>query len=149
MKDETRKKRAAEKLAALFGLEAPVEPTKDERVNAATISREAEAVLLYVEDRNKFQTKPCKVCGLMFAVNRGSIGYCSDSCRKRALAALGLDWNPLSRTPEDRWGPMTGGPEPLVVPPSVLPILPEETQPQESTLLENLDVDELLASLGE
>ncbi len=116
MKDDVRKAR----LAKLLGMELPVEPTPQERQLAGTISREAEAVLLYTENRNAFQVKNCKVCDEKFAVNRSSIGYCSDICRGDALGAMGIAWDPNARTLADRWSVRTGGPEPLVIREKVL-----------------------------
>lgn len=116
----------AARLAALFGLEAPKQQTLQEKREAATLSREAEAVVLYASNPVGFKRVNCKVCSKDFAVNRGNIALCSDECRKIHLGNLGLEWDPKGRTPEDRWSTQTGGPEPLVVPPPALELLDTE-----------------------
>ena len=118
----------AERLAALFGLEAPKPPTAEELRRSGDMAREAEAVILFTEDRAKFIQRPCRVCLRVFAVNRSHISCCSDDCRGVRIAELGLEWDPKGRSPEERWSTQTGGPEPLVVPPTVLELL-GETQP--------------------
>lgn len=129
MKDDARKR----KLAALFGMDVPKPPTKQQIIDKDSISREAEAALAYADDPKRMIQRECKQCGLVFAVNRSCIAYCSDVCRQHALSAMGIDWNPKSRTPEDRWSAQTGGREPLTVPPKVLELLKATIQ-QELTM---------------
>lgn len=112
------------RLAALLGLEAPKEPTRTEREHAIQVSREAEAVIMYATTPQGFKERDCKTCGHRFAVNRASIAFCSDLCRREHLGSLGIDWDP-NRTPEDRWNFRTGGLEPLVVPPAALTLVQE------------------------
>lgn len=150
MRAETR----AAKVAALFGLEPPKAPSPAELRRKANVSREAEAVILYSEERSKFLEKMCKVCQRIFAVNRSHIAFCSDDCRSVHINdVLGLEWSPTGRSPEERWTPQTGGLEPLIVPPVALELLrltpdqefPQET-PVESEEESHLDSD-FLASL--
>lgn len=114
----------AERLAALFGLEAPKPPSPAELRRKAHVSREAEAVILYVEEPAKFLERECRICHRHFAVNRSHIAFCSDDCRSVHLNdVIGLEWSPTGRTPEERWSAQTGGPEPLIVPPAALTLV--------------------------
>lgn len=100
------------------------------------ISRQGEAVLLFLESPAKFTTKQCKRCGEYFGTNYRSVGYCSDNCRARAISEqLGVKWDWL-RPEEERWG----GEPPLVIPPAAIKKLQEFTlffaaipQPQNQT----------------
>lgn len=141
----------AERLAALFGIEAPKPISGAEYRRRANVSREAEAVILYAESPAKFLERPCKTCQRIFAVNRSHIAFCSDFCRGEYLNnVMGLDWDPNGRTPEERWTPQTGGIEPLIVPPHVLPLVQErfparvETAPTQDEF-DLPDIDALLA----
>ena len=129
MKAETKKAR----LAALLGIDLPKPKTKAEIQAAGTVSREAEAVILFGMHPKQFIQKECAQCGLVFAVNRTSIAVCSDECRKHYLwFKYKIVWDPNARSVEERWQPQTGGPEPLVVPPAVLPTLVAAVQAQEN-----------------
>lgn len=92
MKNETKKARLAEMLG--ISLPDPVEGPK--------VSREAEAVLAYVEKPSDFRTKNCKICLERFSHSYGAVAYCSDRCRAKALAEIGISWNP-DKKPEERW----------------------------------------------
>lgn len=78
-------------------------------------SLEAEAVLAYVDNPKSFLRKVCKRCEEPFLANFQSVAYCSDHCRSRALAQLGVQWNP-HRSMQDRW---RGNP-PMIVPAAAL-----------------------------
>lgn len=123
MSDEIRKQRLAEALGIEYV--PPVADTPEVKEAKALASREAEAVLLYTENPKKFVEKMCLECHRPFAVNRTSIGYCSDACRKVALEARGLIWNVSADDPKERWSSGRAGPEPLTVPPVVLELLRE------------------------
>lgn len=129
-----KEQKKAERLAALFGIEAPKVPTGNELRESESVSREAEAVIAYFEAPAKFTERMCRICERIFAVNRGSIAFCSDTCRGVHIReVMGIvDWDPKQRTPEDRWSSQTGGPEPLLVPPPALelvrPLLPSTEQ---------------------
>lgn len=102
-----------ERLAALLGIQVPPEPTPEEIRENESKSREAEAVIAFVENPNGFKERDCNNCGKQFAVNRANVAYCSDHCRKVALESKGLRWNP-EKTPEERWGvnePLTVSPQ--------------------------------------
>lgn len=116
----------AERLAALFGIEAPKKASPLELRRKANVSREAEAVILFAENPERFLQRECRICKRHFAVNRSHIAFCSDDCRSVHLNdVVGLEWDPNARTPEERWASQTGGPEPLIVPPAILPTLLE------------------------
>lgn len=137
-----------ERLAAMLGIEVPKPPSPAEARRRANSSREAEAVILYAEQPSKFLEKECRICHRHFAVNRSHIAFCSDDCRSIHINdVLGLEWSPTGRTPEDRWSAQTGGPEPLIVPPVVLPLLKQRQDvPPSNDFLPSLDdIDALLA----
>lgn len=122
MKDETRKRKLAELLGIPY--EPPKPPDPKEELRKETVSREAEAVVLYMEDPAKFITRLCRVCHQPFGVNRASISCCSDRCRQDLLSeTYGLDVDLSLRTPQERWTHNTGGREPLIVPPPVIKLL--------------------------
>lgn len=116
MKAETAEKR----LAKLLGLEdkleelTPKEPTAEEKV----ASHEAEAVLRFMYDPDRFTTRSCKNCELSFTVDYPCVAYCSDRCRKVALHEIGIEWDP-TKSPYERWQ----GTVPLTVPPQALEIV--------------------------
>jgi hypothetical protein len=159
MKKETKDEKRKKQLAELFGIEehlpeVPVQETPKEVKTKNDISREAEAVLFYIYDSRKFIQKECGFCGYTFVVNRGNVAYCSDNCRRRNLARIGITWNP-DKDSSERWDFR----EPLVVPPQVLehlePYLQKENEDQavNSQIQETVEespaqtVDDLLASL--
>jgi hypothetical protein len=83
-----------------------------------------EATLLYFSLKGQGFTKQiCPECGREFAY-KYKIGNfkmkCSNSCRRTALAKIGIEMN-LFKTPEERWvGPeSTQGVIPLIVPPDM------------------------------
>lgn len=120
MKPETR----ARKIAELFGIDVPKPPSPQEIARRNNRSREAEAVILFHENPEKFLQRECRVCRKTFAVNRANISMCSDDCRSVHINdVIGLEWSPTGRSPEERWKPQTGGQEPLIVPPAALALL--------------------------
>lgn len=83
------------------------------------ISRQGEAVLLWLESPAKFTTKICKrpECAQPFGTNYRSVAYCSDNCRaKHTSELLGVKWDWTRATEEERWG----GEPPLIIPPAAL-----------------------------
>lgn len=114
--------RAMEQLAKMLashGIEDKV--IEDVRESAPThrdaISRQGEAVLLFLESPAKFTTKYCKrpVCGEPFGTNYRGVAYCSDNCRSKHMSDLiGVKWDWLRATDEERWG----GEPPLIIPPA-------------------------------
>jgi hypothetical protein len=87
----------------------------------------AEATLYFLQGGAKdFEKKNCLWCGSEFRVATfatcrsgpyGPVAYCSTPCRKRALSAIGIKWDPL-KTPAERWQRI-----PMVVSPEVLSVL--------------------------
>lgn len=122
MREDKKRARSKNKLAELFGLEAPEIPTGPtaQRIKADS-SREAEAVLDYVGSPNKYAFKVCRHCGEPFMANRSNVALCSDYCRAKELEAVGITWR-WDRTPEQRWYYVYDGDkrntEPLVIGPA-------------------------------
>ena len=85
--------------------------------NREAISRQGEAVLLFLEAPAKFTAKLCKRCGEAFGTNYRAVAYCTDQCRSKAVSEqLGVKWDWLRATEEERWG----GEPPLIIPPAAL-----------------------------
>lgn len=103
MRADKKRARSKNKLADLFGMEAPETPNGP---TAARIkndnSREAEAVIEYISNAEKFRSKTCRHCGENFLVNRANVALCSDYCRAKELEAVGITWR-WDREPEARW----------------------------------------------
>lgn len=81
---------------------APVYQEAEQRINL-----EAEAVLFFIENlgrTNHFNAVVCHWCGDVFRTTYIGVGYCREVCRKAALEAVGLVWNPEGRTDAERWG---------------------------------------------
>lgn len=119
--------RAMEKIAELLKKHQGMSDVEIEDIKTnvplqqQAISRQGEAVLLFLESPAKFTTKQCKRCGEPFGTNYRSVGYCSDGCRARSMEEqLGIKWNWL-KPDEDRWG----GEPPLIIPPAALRKLQE------------------------
>lgn len=84
------------------------------------ISRQGEAVLLFLESPAKFTSKQCKWCEEYFGTNYRSVAYCSDNCRSRALNDIfGMKFNWVDKSEEQRWG----GEPPLIIPPKAFALL--------------------------
>lgn len=165
MKEETKRR----KLAELLGIDMPTAPTSPrvvtERENR---SREAEAVLEFVQYPTTFRMPTCSRCGNNFAVNRSNVSYCSDKCRAETLAEMGIQFN-WDKDPASRWYVVQQGSattaEPLVVPPEFIKFIvralkldlnsssfdtgsPTNEVIVSSNLNVDIDVDELLAQYG-
>ena len=121
MRPNKKQARDLEKLKAM--LVAAGVATKDVVEQAAdlsptgreAISRQGDAILLFLESPAKFTTKQCqrKECGEWFGTNYRSVGYCSDSCRGREISRqTGLKWD-YRKDEFQRWG----GEPPLVIDP--------------------------------
>ena len=96
------------------------EAIEEMKTNAPTgreaLSRQGEAVLLFLESPAKYTAKLCKRCGEAFGTNYRAVAYCSDSCRAKTMyEQLGVKWNNF-KTEEERWG----GEPPLIIPPEAL-----------------------------
>jgi hypothetical protein len=127
LKQHKKEARNRDKLAELLGLEAPPKATSSSSaVLRQDRSREAEAVLTFVDKPLTFIKRACKVCGRGFLVDRSNVSCCSDTCRANGLKALGIEWD-WSKPPESRWYFSYQGDkvtnEPLVVGPALLEAL--------------------------
>jgi hypothetical protein len=128
MKEDTKR----QKLAELFGLQEfiPTEPTPDIKQEQETTSRDAEAVMAYVHKPDTFKRVACKWCESVFAVDRANVAYCRDECRKKALAEIGIVWDPR-KPQEERWDyrePLTVRSEALVVADLAVEVLTQQEQ---------------------
>ena len=120
LREDKKKARRHAALAALLGIEPPKGPI----ASVEDHSREAEAVLAYTSNPKDYKTVACKRCNRDFAVNRGNVAYCSDTCRAADLKDLGIEWSP-GKSAADRWKwneyatkvyePLVVGPEALAV----------------------------------
>lgn len=109
------------KMLADFGVEQEtIEEIKETApTNSLAISRQGEAVLLWLESPAKFTTKVCKreACQQPFGTNYRSVAYCSDNCRSRDVSnMLGIKWDWTRASEEERWG----GEPPLIIPPAAM-----------------------------
>ena len=69
------------------------------------VQLEAESVLFYVEHRGAgFTDRTCKECNEVFASSIMPVAYCSDVCRAKSLAKIGVLFNPYGKTDMERWG---------------------------------------------
>lgn len=103
----------AKKIAESMGLTLELPDT----TTLEAARREADSVLLYIENPNAFREAECRECRRYFATNYGSVACCSDNCRRAGLRKIGIEWNP-TKTQAERWA----GNIPLVVPPDALPL---------------------------
>lgn len=65
---------------------------------------EAESVLAYRGSYEEFVKSICVSCGKPFAHSYAKVTTCSVVCLQKALAEIGIDWDP-SRSVADRWRP--------------------------------------------
>lgn len=66
-------------------------------------SQEAESVLSFIRKPGNYTVKNCRRCEATFGTSYSAVGYCSDGCRRRDLADIGIKWD-TSQPPEKRWG---------------------------------------------
>lgn len=119
MKDRIKEERNLDKIKALLlkhGIENEVieEAIAEAPTFQDAVSRQGEAVLLFLEAPAKFTAKLCKRCGEPFSTNYRYVAYCTDICRAKAISEqTGVKWDWLK--PEDeRWGFKE---PPLIIPP--------------------------------
>lgn len=109
-------------------MEAPPPRTSAKpKVARQNISREAESLIAFVEAPQTFARITCRVCNGDFLVNRANVACCSDDCRAKELAKLGIKWD-WDKSPESRWyvssqQNLKATNEPLVVMPAALSAL--------------------------
>jgi hypothetical protein len=124
----------AEKAGTAFKVPDPTEVIEASTKQPAYY--EAEALLLAIEKPARFIYKICKreECKEPFGTNYRGVAYCSDNCRKKDLAKIGIRWSP-EKSQEERWG----GEPPLIVPPSVVKLLKDLLSQIEPTQLSYVD----------
>lgn len=107
---------------------------------------EAESVLYYISVRGKgFTSRECVECGLPFSSTYLAVSYCSNLCRFKSLAKVGIAWNVYGRTDLDRWGgkiPKTLGPEAFLAAVRALENIPEEEAEIEDVVDEEVDLED-------
>ena len=89
----------------------------EELKDIETTRREADAFILYMENRQSFREVQCKQCHNHFAVDYQSVAMCSDKCRIEFLRNIGVEWNPL-KSQSERWAgriPLTLQPDAFVL----------------------------------
>lgn len=122
MRPNKRADRAMDALALMLKAsgvttEAITEMRETAPTGREAISRQGDAVLLFLECPAKFTAKLCKRCGEPFGTNYRSVAYCGDNCRSKEISTqIGVKWDWLRATEEERWG----GEPPLIIPPAAL-----------------------------
>jgi hypothetical protein len=104
-KESKRAIAAKNKLAELLDIAVPgTAPTDGPSGDTIKkdISREAESVLVFLEHPKSFMAVKCNWCSKDFLVDRGNVGYCSDSCRSSKLKSQGISWD-WSKESSERW----------------------------------------------
>lgn len=129
MKQSIKQQRAMEKalawIASAGGTVDIIEKVKEELPavanNQQAVSRQLEAVLLFLESPAKFTKKICKWCGESFGTNYRYVSYCCDNCRAKALQnQTGIRYD-FSKPQEHRWGSeMFPKEPPLLIPHAAL-----------------------------
>lgn len=130
VKASTRQKRQDEKLAELLGLTLEQVKAHRRAQNADDKLREAEAVLLFVEQPTAFILKECEQCGGQFMTTYKYVSNCSMSCRIKSLHKIGIEYDP-TKTPEERWR-RTRIPTEYSIPPQALKVLLDMAKSQSS-----------------
>lgn len=144
MKESTRQRKHDEKLAELLGI--PLEEVLASREQEERDDKvlEATAVLLFLEHPEAFIQKICKECQELFLTTYQFVSECSSPCRSKALARIGIDWNPMHNQVE-RWA-RAKIPTGYTIPPKALEILltiaQEQQQAQEQADCETDEPDE-------
>lgn len=119
---------------------ADIAPTGREAV-----SRQGDAILLFLEKPAAFTTKQCSrvECGEWFGTNYRSVGYCSDNCRGREISRqTGLKWD-YRKDEFARWG----GEPPLVIDPTSLKKLKQYVIALEQHVQIQIEISESLPQL--
>lgn len=126
---ETKAKREQEKLAAYLGISVEELPDYQQEISDSNErTRNAQAVLLFLERPGEFISKKCDYCRGSFLTTYQFVSNCSDSCRRKSLERIGITWDP-ARTPEERWK-RANIPTEYTVPPRALEILLEIAKDQ-------------------
>lgn len=129
MKESTRQRRHDEKLAELLGITYEDVLASREQEERDDKVLEGSAVLLFLEHPNAFIQKFCKECGEHFLTTYQFVSECSNACRAKNLARIGITWNPMHNQSE-RWS-RAKIPTGYTIPPKALQILLELAREQE------------------
>ena len=129
MKESTRQRKHDEKLAQLLGITVEEVRASREQEERDDKVLEAQAVSLFLEKPEAFIQKICKECGEHFLTTYQFVSECSSPCRSKALARIGIDWNPMHNQVE-RWA-RAQIPTGYTIPPKALQILLAIAQEQQ------------------
>lgn len=145
MKESTKQRKIDEWGAKLFGvtLEEYRKMRGDEEQSDKT--REAQAVLLFMEHPHAFMQKECDECGMIFMTTYKFVSLCSNACRIKSLRRMGIEWNP-SRNPDERWR-RAKIPVDYTIPPHALDVLLSLAKTQQQKSESHISLDDSLPGL--
>lgn len=107
-----------EKAQALIAANGVDPDTVEKPDGPVTNYRNEDAVVVFVNHPPHFIPGKCKNCGRVFAANKRSVGFCSDSCRKEDWRkTMHIPWAAVST--KDVWD----GDPPMIVTPDQLETL--------------------------
>lgn len=129
MKESTKQRKHDEKLAELLGISLEEVLASREQEERDDKVLEATATLLLLEHPEAFIQKICKECHGLFLTTYRFVAECSSTCRSKALARIGIDWNPMHNQTE-RWA-RAKIPTGYTIPPKALEILLAIAQEQQ------------------
>jgi hypothetical protein len=129
LKESTRQRRHDEKLAELLGITLEEVLASREQEERDDKVLEATSVQLFLEHPDAFIQKICKECGEHFLTTYTFVSDCSSACRAKALARIGITWNPMHNQVE-RWA-RAQIPTGYSIPPKALEILLSIAQEQQ------------------
>jgi hypothetical protein len=129
LKESTRQRKHDEKLAELLGITLEDVLASREQEERDDKVLEAQAVMLFLEKPEAFIQKICKECGQHFLTTYSFVSDCSSPCRIKALARIGITWNPMHNQSE-RWA-RAQIPTGYSIPPKALEILIAIAQEQQ------------------
>lgn len=132
MKESTRQRKHDEKLAELLGITLEEVLASREQEERDDKVLEAQAVQLFLEKPEAFIQKFCKECNQIFLTTYKFVSDCSSACRAKALAKIGITWNPMHNQTE-RWA-RAQIPTGYSIPPKALEILLTIAQEQQQAL---------------
>lgn len=121
LKESTRQRKMDELAAKLLGKTVQEIQAMRGDDDSKEKQREAQAVLLFLEQPDQFIIKECDQCGGSFMTSYKYVTLCSHRCRVKSLRKMGIEWNP-TRTAEERWH-RAQIPIEYIIPPQALAVL--------------------------
>lgn len=161
MKESTRQlkkqRKHDETLALLLGITYEEVLANREKEERDDLTREAQAIHLFLERPDAFVSKVCDECKALFMTSYSFVSLCSTACRITSLERMGIDWNPM-RTATERWK-RAQIPVGYQIPPAALDTLlllakeqqenmadcgtPEENVPYSEPVIESQNIEQL------